>query len=59
MKDKKKSGYDPKKTYWDLDKNKTVTGREANVLLRAAPNPDVEALILLTIVSKRLKGGRK
>ena len=54
MKDKEKFGYDSNETYWDEAQGKSVTGREANTLLEAAPTPEMEALILLTIVPKRL-----
>lgn len=53
MRDEKKFGYDPNKTYWDLAQDRIVTGREANTLLEIAPDLNVEALILLTIVEKR------
>jgi len=59
MKDKNKFGFDENETYYDLNRKREITGWEANTLLKACPNKDLEAFVLLSIIPMRLKKTKK
>lgn len=52
MKDPTKFGFDPDKMYVNLSNNEPLSGDAANNLLSLAPNPEMEAIILLSIVAQ-------